>query len=222
MLIEAKDIHKRYQEGRKTIEVLKGVSLTLEANEFIALVGPSGAGKSTLLHILGGLDMPTKGTVLFEGGKLYGMSDAQLSQTRNRSIGFIFQFYNLLPEFTVLENALMPALISGSSRAEAMERAMSLLKRVGLAERITHFPSQLSGGEQQRTAIVRALMNRPKVLLCDEPTGNLDSETGAQIISLIREVSTESRMGVVMVTHNADLAASARKIYRLKDGTLVH
>jgi lipoprotein-releasing system ATP-binding protein len=222
MLIEARDIHKSYIDGRKIIEVLKGIRLGLAENDFIALVGPSGAGKSTLLHILGGLDTPTRGSVLFEGRDLYAQQEAALAGIRNRKIGFIFQFYHLLPEFTVLENALMPALIGGTPAAQVRERARELLERVGLRERLAHFPSQLSGGEQQRVAIVRALINRPKLLLCDEPTGNLDSKTGEGIIALIRQAGRENRMAVVIVTHNAELAAGAQKVYHLKDGTLVN
>lgn len=223
MLIEARDVHKTYTDGRKVIEVLKGIRLELAENSFIALVGPSGAGKSTLLHILGGLDTPTRGTVKFEGRDLYGQGDSALSAVRNGRIGFIFQFYHLLPEFNVLENVLMPALIAHDRSAQqpARERALELLERVGLGERLSHFPSQLSGGEQQRTAIVRALINRPRLLLCDEPTGNLDSETGEEIITLIRRISRENRMSVAVVTHNAELAAAAEKVYHLKDGILV-
>jgi len=221
MLLDAANIHKRYTDGRKTIEVLKGVRFTLDGGEFVALVGPSGAGKSTLLHILGGLDSPTRGTVVFEGRDMYAQGDAALAAARNRSIGFIFQFYYLLPEFTVLENVLMPLLISGAvSRAEAKDRALGLLKEVGLKDRMTHFPGQLSGGEQQRTAIARALINRPKLLLCDEPTGNLDSQTGGEIIALIRRFSGANGMAVAVVTHNAEIAASATRVYHLKDGML--
>ncbi|MGE5309183.1 MAG: ABC transporter ATP-binding protein [Deltaproteobacteria bacterium] len=220
MLLEAKEIHKRYTDGRKVVDVLKGVGLTLNENDFVALVGPSGAGKSTLLHIIGGLDSPTKGKVMFGGRDLYAQSDASLSDIRNKSIGFIFQFYYLLPEFTVLENVLMPAMIAGTGQARARERALDLLERVGLKERLTHFPNQLSGGEQQRVAIVRALMNRPRLLLCDEPTGNLDSATGEEIIALIREVSRGDHTAVVVVTHNAELAQAAERVYHLKDGIL--
>lgn len=221
MLIEAIDIHKSYTDGRKTIEVLKGIRLELGENGCIALVGPSGAGKSTLLHILGGLDSPTRGTVKFEGRDMYAQGDAALADIRNRKIGFIFQFYHLLPEFTVLENVLMPAWIGGREAArQARGRALELLERVGLKERLTHFPSQLSGGEQQRVAIVRALINSPRLLLCDEPTGNLDTVTGDEIMALIRQVGRENHMGVVIVTHNAEIAAAAEKVYHVRDGVL--
>ena len=220
-LLETLNVHKTYTDGRRTVEVLKGINLTVEANSLVSLVGPSGAGKSTLLHILGGLDEPTRGEVHFKGRRMYSLGDAALSRIRNAEIGFIFQFYHLLPEFTVLENALMPAVIGGQGDdRDARKRALGLLERVGLKERIEHFPGQLSGGEQQRAAIVRALMNRPAVLLCDEPTGNLDSKTGAQIVSLIRQVSRENGMSVVIVTHNSELAAMTDTTYHLKDGVL--
>jgi lipoprotein-releasing system ATP-binding protein len=222
MLIEAKDIHKSYTDGRKVVEILKGIRLKLEENSFIALVGPSGAGKSTLLHILGGLDTPTSGSVDFEGRDLYSLGESSLAAVRNKKIGFIFQFYHLLPEFTVQENVLMPALIAGALTREVRERARGLLDRVGLSERVEYFPSQLSGGEQQRVAIVRSLMNQPRLLLCDEPTGNLDSQTGSEIIALIRQISKENRMSVAVVTHNAEIAAGAEKVYHLKDGVLAN
>ena len=215
------NVHKRYTDGRRVVEVLKGICLTVEANSVISLVGPSGAGKSTLLHILGGLDEPTEGSVYFEGRQMYSLGDSALSRIRNTKIGFIFQFYHLLPEFTVLENVLMPVLIGAQGDQHAARaRALALLERVGLKERLDHFPGQLSGGEQQRTAIVRALMNRPAVLLCDEPTGNLDSKTGGEIVSLIRQVSRENGMSVVIVTHNSEVAALTEKTYHLKDGVL--
>jgi len=224
-MLEARKLHKSYHNGNKTIHVLKGVDLSIDSGEFVAVVGPSGAGKSTLLHILGGLDDPTKGEVIFEKENIYGLSDLALCKIRNERIGFVFQFYHLLPEFTVLENVLMPALINaGPSRKSLTLRknALELLGHVGLGERSTHFPSQLSGGEQQRVAIVRALINEPALLLCDEPTGNLDSKTGEGIISLVKKINSERRMSVVLVTHNLELANVADKSYHLKDGILVN
>jgi len=224
-MLEAKNIHKVYHNGKKSLEVLKGIDLKIEKGKFVAVVGPSGAGKSTLLHILGGLDYPTKGKVIFKEEDVYSLSDSAISKIRNEKIGFVFQFYHLLSEFTVLENVLMPALISSGSRAKASalkEDALKLLDKVGLRERITHFPSQLSGGEKQRVAIVRGLINRPSLLLCDEPTGNLDSKTGEEIISLIKNINSENQMTVVLVTHNIELARSADNIYHLKDGVLVN
>jgi lipoprotein-releasing system ATP-binding protein len=212
--------------------VLKGINLNIEEDKFVALVGPSGAGKSTLLHILGGLDYPSRGNVVFQGQDLYGLSDAALCRIRNVKMGFVFQFYHLLSEFTVLENVLMPALIGvsfeGNNRAPKPQeeglrkKGLDLLDMVGLSGRTHHFPSQLSGGEQQRTAIVRALINQPQILLCDEPTGNLDSETGQETIALIKRISSENKMIVILVTHNLELAGFADRVYHLRDGVLVN
>ncbi len=203
--------------------MLQGVDLKIERGEFIAIVGPSGAGKSTLLNILGGLDMPTSGKVLFEGEDIYKLDDAVLCRLRNKRIGFVFQFYHLLSEFTVLENVLMPAFIGLGGRRDKTDlavRALGFLNRMGLNKRIAHLPMQLSGGERQRVAIVRALINSPDLLLCDEPTGNLDSGSGGQIISLIRKINTENKMTVVLVTHNLELAKTTDRVYYLKDGVL--
>jgi len=224
-MLEVRNVHKIYNNGNKILHVLKGISLKVEKGEFVAVVGPSGAGKSTLLHILGGLDNPTEGSVTFEGEDIYSLSDSVLSKIRNQKIGFIFQFYHLLSEFTVLENILMPALIKSKIKNQKLkikEKAIELINQVGLEGRITHFPNQLSGGEQQRVAITRALINRPSLLLCDEPTGNLDSETGNEVTSLIKKINLENQMTVVLVTHNIELAKIADKIYNLKDGTLVN
>jgi len=224
-MLEARNLYKTYNNGNKEIRVLKGIDLTIDKGRFVAIVGPSGAGKSTLLHILGGLDTPTKGEVIFEQEELGSLGDFRLCKIRNEKIGFVFQFYHLLSEFTVLENVLMPALISRQSTVDSRQsknEALRLLKEVGLGDRITHFPSQLSGGEQQRVAIVRALINRPSLLLCDEPTGNLDSKTGSDIISLIKKINLMNQMTVVLVTHNLELAKSADTIYHLQDGILVN
>ena len=223
-MLEAKNIHKVYNNGKKELRVLKGIELNIEKGEFIAIVGPSGAGKSTLLHILGGLDNPTEGKVFFEQEDIYTLPDREISKIRNTRIGFVFQFYHLLSEFNCLENVLMPALISREPKTynlEPKERALNLLKDVGLAERIDHFPSQLSGGEKQRVAIVRGLINNPAMLLCDEPTGNLDSKTGEEIISLIKKTNLENQMAVVLVTHNIELTKQADKVYHLRDGLMV-
>jgi len=224
-MLEAKNIHKVYHNGKKELVVLKGVDLNIEKGKFVAIVGPSGAGKSTLLHILGGLDNPTKGEVILEGEDIYSLPDPELSSIRNKKIGFVFQFYHLLSEFTVLENVLIPALIRQPSlvNRRALEKeAAELLTKVGLSARMTYFPSQLSGGEKQRVAIVRGLINRPSLFLCDEPTGNLDSKTGEEIISLIKQVNLENRMTIVLVTHNIELAKVADSVYHLKDGALVN
>jgi len=205
------------------LAVLKGLDLVIESGKFIAIVGSSGAGKSTLLHIIGGLDQPSTGQVMFEGEDIYGLSDAALSELRNKKVGFVFQFYHLLSEFTVLENVLIPAWINLKSNAEkerTKEIALGLLRQVGLSDRLSHFPSQLSGGEQQRTAIVRSLINQPKLLLCDEPTGNLDFRTGSEIIGLIKKINSENHTAVVLVTHNLELAKAADQIYSLRDGII--
>ncbi len=222
-ILEASRVHKVFENGGKSLPVLKGVDIAIEQGSFVSLVGPSGAGKSTLLHILGGLDEPSTGKVFFNGRDIYGMDPGKLAALRNKSIGFVFQFYYLLPEFTLLENVMMPSLISSGSwqrKAGIEERARQLLTQVGLADRLTHFPLELSGGERQRAAIVRALMNSPELLLCDEPTGNLDSKVGSEIIALIRDLSQKNRMTVVLVTHNRELALASQSIYYLKDGVL--
>lgn len=224
-MLEARKIHKVYYNGSKDIRVLKGVDLKIEKGNFIAISGPSGAGKSTLLHILGGLDNPTQGEVIFEGEDLYGLNDAALCRIRNEKIGFVFQFYHLLPEFTVLENVMMPAAISANPEFKAKrksEEALRLLDEVGLSQRVTHFPAQLSGGEKQRAAIARSLMNKPDLLLCDEPTGNLDSQTGQGIIALIKKINRDTQMTVILVTHNTQLCSFADTGYHLEDGILVN
>jgi len=216
-MLEARNIRKVYDNDNASLEVLKGVDLKIERGEFAVIAGPSGAGKSTLLHVLGGLDSPAEGQILFQGRDIYKLSDADLCKLRNEKIGFVFQFYHLLPEFTVLENVRMPSMIAGNVQEK---KAQALLGQVGLAQRANYFPSQLSGGEKQRVAIARSLMNSPELLLCDEPTGNLDSVTGAQIISLIKKISVENSMSVVVVTHNMDLAKGSGRIYNLRDGVL--
>lgn len=225
MMLEAKGIYRSYNNGKKNLEVLKGADLNIEKGKFIAIVGPSGAGKSTLLHILGGLDAPDAGKVIFEDNDIYSLSDGSISKIRNKKIGFVFQFYNLLSEFTVLENVFMPGIINKKTQAEEKEvkkEALKILHDVGLSERTEHFPNQLSGGEKQRVAIARALLNKPSLFLCDEPTGNLDSHTGSEIISLIKKINLESQMTVCLVTHNLELTKTANKVYRLIDGILVN
>jgi len=223
-MLEAKNIHKIYNDGKKRIHVLKGINLKVEAVDFLAIVGPSGAGKSTLLHILGGLDNPTEGKIFFEGNDLYQMDDDLLCKLRNSKIGFVFQFYHLLSEFTVLENVLIPALISNSSsskQATKRQAALKLLNQLGLGERINHFPNQLSGGEQQRVAIARALINKPTLLLCDEPTGNLDSTNGRYILNLLRELNNQENLTIILVTHDQEIAQMAKRIVHLRDGMIL-
>jgi len=227
MILEAKDIHKVYHEGSKALPVLRGINLSIKKGGFVAVTGPSGAGKSTLLHILGGLDIPSSGAIFFHGEDIAKLSDLKLCAIRNKKIGFVFQFYHLLPEFTVLENVLMPALISPRPEAKSQKsgikaEAMELLIQMGLGERLGHFPAQLSGGEKQRVAMARALINKPEILFCDEPTGNLDSKSGSDIISLIKKINLENKMTVILVTHNLELAKSADYLYHLKDGVLVN
>jgi lipoprotein-releasing system ATP-binding protein len=224
-LLEARKIHKVYHNGTKDIRVLRGVDLKIERGNFVVISGPSGAGKSTLLHILGGLDNPTGGEVLFESQDIYSLDDVSLCRIRNEKIGFVFQFYHLLPEFTVLENVMMPAAINQKPELkdkDIKECALRLLEEVGLGQRVTHFPAQLSGGEKQRVAIARALMNKPVLLLCDEPTGNLDSKTGKEIISLIKKINRDTQMTVIMVTHNTELSTFADITYCLEDGVLAN
>ncbi len=221
MLIEAINIHKIYPGP---LHVLKGVDLTIEAGEVVAIVGPSGAGKSTLLHILGGLDAPKEGQVIFNGQDLYGLSDIKRAQTRNSEMGFVFQSYHLLPELTALENVILPAMIKENSRkTSAIEFAgLKLLEQLGLSSRASHRPNQLSGGEQQRVAIARALMNGPKVVFCDEPTGNLDSVSGQVVMDTLLRLNQTHGVTVVIVTHDEKIAARTQRTISMKDGLLEH
>lgn len=223
-MLQAKNIHKVYNDGVKEIPVLKGVDLSIKKGEFAAITGHSGAGKSTLLHILGGLDAPSKGSVVFEGEDLNNLNEADICKIRNLKIGFVFQFYHLLSEFNVLENVQMPAWIKQKLEDRSWkieEKAREILEKLEIIDRRGHFPSQLSGGEKQRVAIARALINNPRILFCDEPTGNLDSKTGQQIINLIKKINIENSMSVVLITHNIELTKLADSIYHLKDGVLV-
>ena len=219
--VEIQALRKSYDHGGRTIEVLKGLDLTIEAGAMIAVVGSSGAGKSTFLHVLGTLDQPTGGKILYDGEDVTRMPAARVASFRNRTIGFVFQFHHLLPEFTALENCAMPAMISGMSRPDALARSGRLLDRVGLGHRLTHRPGELSGGEQQRVALARALIMEPRVLLADEPTGNLDTHTGEEIHGLVVELNRERGMTMVVVTHNADLAARMPRQVRMVDGQVV-
>jgi lipoprotein-releasing system ATP-binding protein len=213
-------LHKSYEHGGRLIEVLRGIELTIGAGEMVAVVGASGVGKSTLLHVLGTLDQPTAGTILYDNVDVTRLAPSRLADFRNHTIGFVFQFHHLLPEFTALENCAMPALIAGTPRNDALSRAANLLERVGLSHRVTHRPGELSGGEQQRVALARALIMEPRVLLADEPTGNLDTHTGEAIHELIVELNRERGMTLVVVTHNADMAARLPRRVRMVDGAI--
>lgn len=220
-MITAKGLRKVYSNGAKQLEVLKDVNLRVDRGEVLALLGPSGAGKSTLLHLLGGLDIPTAGEVSIGGKLIFSLSDTERARIRNEKIGFVFQFYHLLPEFDALENVLLPMLIMGKRGKAGREKAAELLSAVGLEDRMRHKPGQLSGGEQQRVAIARALANEPELLLCDEPTGNLDSGAGRNIIDLLWELNKKRKMTLIMVTHDAEIAKAARRVVQIRDGAIV-
>lgn len=215
--IEASGIQRNYG----TLEVLKGVSISIEKGKMVAIIGKSGSGKSTLLHILGTLDAPDAGEVSICGIPVTGLKSKALASLRSKHLGFVFQFHHLLPEFTALENIAMPALITGMNKKAAFKRAAELLGYLQLSARADHKPNQLSGGEQQRVAIGRALMNEPDVILADEPSGNLDTETSIQVHQLLRSITTDMGKSLVIVTHNADLAALSDKVYEMKDGLLI-
>lgn len=219
-LLEVIDLYKSYGSGAQRVDVLKGVSISLDKGETVALLGASGAGKSTLMHILGALDRPTKGTVQYAGENIFAKSESQLASFRNRTIGFVFQFHHLLPEFTALENVMMPSLINGVSRKEAASVAKSILVEVGLEHRVTHKPGELSGGEQQRVAVARALVMKPQLLLADEPTGNLDMKTSESIHELFENLHVSRGLSIMVVTHNERLAARTMRQIRLQDGRL--
>ena len=216
--VECRALSKIYRNGAKEVRAVDVIDLKIDRGEFFVIMGPSGAGKSTLLHLLGGLDRPTGGGVWLSGMDLYAISDAQRARIRNEKIGFVFQFYHLLPEFTALENVMLPALIKGR---QARPRARMLLESVGLLDRLDHKPSELSGGESQRVAIARALMNEPEVLLCDEPTGNLDSGTGRGVLSLLEEINKKNGLTLVIATHDESLKERADSAAHIKDGKVV-
>lgn len=220
-LLAAHDVHKSFRLGKREIHVLRGIDLEVHGGEFVAVVGPSGAGKSTLLHILGTLERPTSGQVKIEGVNTTGLSLKKRSMLRRTRVGFVFQFHHLLPGFSALENVMMPSLILGTSRKEAEAPARDLLSSLGLADRLENKPPELSGGEQQRVAVARALMNRPSMILADEPSGNLDRETGRKLEDDLVRFSKERRAAVVVVTHNEEWAAKADRVVSLVDGRMV-
>lgn len=222
VILRAKNLHREFVKEKERISVVKGVSLDLMEGDCVAIMGSSGAGKSTLLHMLGTLDRPTHGDLYFgpKNTNVWGMSDEDLSDFRNRNLGFVFQFHYLLPEFTALENVMMPALISGMDRLQAEKRARDLLNFVGLGQRLTHKPGELSGGEQQRVAIARAVILRPKLLLGDEMTGNLDSENSKKVIDLLLDLNREFGIAILIVTHDSEVAARMRRVITMKDGKI--
>jgi lipoprotein-releasing system ATP-binding protein len=219
--VVVRGLTKAFAHGGRAIEVLKGLDFELRPGEMASVVGASGVGKSTLLQVLGTLDAPTSGSISLDGIDVTKMSPARLAEFRNREIGFVFQFHHLLPEFTALENAMMPGLILRLPRADAARRAAALLSRLGLADRLTHRPGELSGGEQQRVALGRALLLRPRLLLADEPTGNLDTKTGREMHDLFFELNRELGMTILIVTHNDELAAKTPRRLRMADGLIV-
>jgi len=240
-MLRADRVNKIYKDGKRELHVVKEVSLELKKDEVVAITGPSGAGKSTLLHILGGIDKPSSGRVSLDNSDFYSLDDAKRARFRNQKIGFVFQFYHLLPDFTALENVILPGLIKGQgaslgfvprqARDFALDkrdkgqgvrnRGEMLLEDVGLGKRMRHRPSELSGGEQQRVAIARALINSPKVLLCDEPTGNLDSAMGLEVLNILFGLNKKNKTAILIVTHDKDIARRAGRVIEMKDGEIV-
>jgi putative ABC transport system ATP-binding protein len=220
-IIRAENVKKRYRTGHEEVWALKGVSLEIERGEFVSLMGPSGSGKSTLFNQLGALDRPTEGRVFFDEQSVFDLSEPQQAWFRCHKIGYIFQTFNLIPVMSALQNVALPILLGGANQAEASERASRILTRVGLAHRLEHKPSELSGGQQQRVAIARALANEPEVILADEPTGNLDTKTGTEIVTLLRELNQAEGVTVICSTHDPKMLASSKRICWIEDGLLV-
>lgn len=220
-LVQVVRMSKEFTHGTRVLKVLDGVDLTLRRGEMVTIIGASGAGKSTLLHCLGTLDLPTQGQILFEGSDIVTLPPPQLARFRNRAIGFVFQFHHLLPEFSAVENVMMPAMVGRLPVREAKRRAEEILDAVGMSHRLEHRPGELSGGEQQRVAIARALVMRPKLLLADEPTGNLDTRTSEEVHQLLFRLNDEHGISMLIVTHNMDLARQMPRVVRMADGRLI-
>jgi putative ABC transport system ATP-binding protein len=220
LIIEMKSIVKNYEMGEATVRALRGIDLDVEPGEFLSIVGPSGSGKSTLMNLIGCLDRPTSGDYFLEGQKVSELADDALARIRNKSIGFVFQTFNLLPRTNCLHNVELPLIYSNMSRSERQDRAAKMLARVGLGDRVYHNPNELSGGERQRVAIARALVNEPTIVLADEPTGNLDSKTGSGIMAIFTELNAEGKT-IVLVTHERYIAEYSRRVITLKDGSVV-
>jgi len=218
-VIDIKGITRNFQLGQETVKVLKGIDLIIEKGEYVAFMGPSGSGKSTLMNLLGCLDTPTSGSYSLNGADVSTMTDDQLAEIRNKEIGFVFQTFNLLPRTTALDNVALPMIYAGKSKTERNERAAEVLKNVGLADRMDHKPNQLSGGQRQRVAVGRALVNKPSIILADEPTGNLDSKTSVEIMNLFDEIHAAGNT-VILVTHEEDIAEHAHRVIRLRDGVI--
>ncbi len=222
IVLEAKDIYKSFTDGKSKVDVIKGLSLQVNAGDFVSIVGASGSGKSTLLHVLGGLDQPTQGQVFLDGQRFDTLGEAERGFKRNEYLGFVYQFHHLLPEFTALENVAMPLMLrSNSNFKEVKQRAEYLLERVGLSHRLEHKPGELSGGERQRVALARALVTKPALMLADEPTGNLDRKTAMTIFQLLMDLKKELNMAMLIVTHDEQLAQSADSILHMQDGLWV-
>ncbi|MCK4233515.1 ABC transporter ATP-binding protein [candidate division WOR-3 bacterium] len=221
ILLKGINIKRVFKTGKEKLKVLKGIDITIERGMIHTIVGPSGAGKSTLLHILGGLDRPTEGKVMLDGNSLYDFRDEELAKIRNKKIGFIFQFHHLLSEFSALENVMLPSSIDGISSKKASEKAKNLLTEVGLSDRIDHKPNELSGGEKQRVAVARALINNPSVIFADEPTGNLDSKNSDMLLSMLLELNRKGGITLVIVTHNVGIANRIGNIIRMEDGKIL-
>ena len=217
-VLAAESLHKIYVTGEARVSALAGVSFAVERGDFVALMGPSGCGKSTLLHLCGAMDRPTSGTLRLNDRDLAAMEDDELTRVRREQVGFVFQFFNLLPTLTVADNIALPCLLAGVKPADAAARTRSLADRVGIGQRLHHYPQQISGGEMQRAAIARALIHQPLLVVADEPTGNLDSENGANVLALLKGLNREMGVTILLATHSADVAAAATRVLKMKDG----